>query len=558
MRREEQIPVWMLIGILLLALLCEGGSALYETFGIGMLVLVVLFLIGKKCGKLRLFCGRLWIPTALLFGGSILALCTTTSHGMAFLGIVKLLVLSSMVLLWMQLEKGQQEVVLWMIPWSGAAVTVLSAIGYFIPSLQGLLFTLDRMHGPFPYANVCGLYMMIGLLLLCYLYEGKKIDLRFGLLFVSLFAGVLLTGCRSVFVLTILSLVYVVICYRSLRLVIIGGSGVLLAGGVAYVLLTGDTAGVGRFVTTSLHSATLAERIICWRDGLQVLLAHPLGLGYKGFTMMENAVQTGPYAVQYVHNDWLQVALDHGILGLLGFLGLFGWALWKQRGMKRWMLLMLAIHFFVDFSLQYTLIAGITLFLFPWETLPEKQFPFDRVCIGATVLLGGCFLWLGIADGFRKVEDYKTSLRIYPWNWQVRMFDLVQDPTLETIPERVEILLRKNPWNPTAYNAWSIYFAQQENYTFAIDKAKVAVKYHRYDMTSYDNLILFYGQGIESCRNQGNQKLAEKWQGDLAETYAQWQQLQDAQDALSRQIAKDDAYDLNDMSEEILEYYGVR
>ncbi|MBQ2504559.1 MAG: hypothetical protein II528_09550, partial [Lachnospiraceae bacterium] len=94
MRREEQIPVWMLIGILLLALLCEGGSALYETYGIGMLVLVVLFLIGKKCGKLRLFCGRLWIPTAFLFGGSILALCTTTSHGMAFLGIVKLLVLS--------------------------------------------------------------------------------------------------------------------------------------------------------------------------------------------------------------------------------------------------------------------------------------------------------------------------------------------------------------------------------------------------------------------------------------------------------------------------------
>ena len=558
MSREEQIPVWMLIGILLLALLCEGGSALYETYGIGLLVLVVLFLIGKKCGKLRLFCGRLWIPTALLFGGSILALFTTTSHGMAFLGLMRMMVPAILAVLWMQLEKGQQEVVLWMIPWSGAAVTVLSAIGYFIPPLQKLFFILDRMRGFFPYANVCGLYMMLGLLLLCYLYEGKKIDLRFGLLFLSLFAGVLLSGCRSVFVLTILSLVYVVICYRSLRLVIIGGSGVLLAGGVAYVLLTGDTAGVGRFVTTSLHSATLAERIICWRDGLQVLLAHPLGLGYKGFTMMENAVQTGPYSVQYVHNDWLQVALDHGIFGLLGFLGLFGWALWKQRGMKRWMLLMLAIHFFVDFSLQYTLIAGITLFLFPWETLPEKQFPFDRVCIGATVLLCGCFLWLGIADGFRKGEDYKTSLRIYPWNWQVRMFDLVQDPTLETIPERVEILLRENPWNPTAYNAWSIYFAQQENYTFAIDKAKVAVKYHRYDMTSYDNLILFFGRGIESCRNQGNQKLAEKWQGDLAETYAQWQQLQDAQDALSRQIAKDDAYDLNDMSEEILEYYGVK
>ncbi|MBQ2316732.1 MAG: O-antigen ligase family protein [Lachnospiraceae bacterium] len=557
MSREEQIPVWMLIGILLVTLLWGGGNTLYESFGLGVLVTFLLLFLVWKQRNLRLYVGRIWIPIALLFVGSILALFTTTSHGMAFLGLMQMMVPAALAVVWMQLEKKQQEVVLWMIPWSGAAITVMSAIGYFIPPLQGLLFTLDRMRGPFPYANVCGLYMMIGLLLLFYLQEEKKVTLRFGCLFVALFAGVLFSGCRSVFVLTVLSLIYAVIRYRTMRTVILVEGGVLLTAGLGYVFITGDTTGVGRFVTTSLHSATLAERIICWRDGWSVFLAHPLGLGYKGFTMMENAVQTGPYAVQYVHNDWLQMALDHGFLGFFGFLGLFAWAVWKQKGIKRWILLMLAIHFFVDFSLQYTLIAGILLFLFPWELLPEKRIAARGIMTGMFVVLCGCFLWLGIADGLRKAGDYKASLQVYPWNWQVRMFDLAEDTTAETVPERVEALLRQNPWNPTAYNAWSIYYAQQENYTFAIDKAKVAVKYHRYDMASYDNLILFYGRGIESCRSQGNLKLAEKWQAELGEIYTQWQMLQQEQDVLSNRIAKEDAYKLSDLSTEILEYYGI-
>jgi hypothetical protein len=177
--------------------------------------------------------------------------------------------------------------------------------------------------------------------------------------------------------------------------------------------------------------------------------------------------------------------------------------------------------------------------------------------IGVFVVLCGCFLWLGIADGLRKAGDYKASLQVYPWSWQVRMFDLTEDTTNETIPARVEVLLGENPWNPTAYNAWSIYYAKQENYTFAIDKAKAAVKYHRYDMASYDNLILFYGRGIESCRSQENLKLAEKWQAELGEIYTQWQVLQQEQDVLSNRIAMDDAYKLSDLSVEILEYYGI-
>lgn len=557
MKREEQIPVWMIIGILLVALLCGGGNVLYGTLGLGVLAIAAnLFLVWKQ-RHLRLYIGRLWIPVAFLFFGSMLALVTTTSRGMAFLGLIQMMVPVVLTVLWMQLEKKQQDAVLWMIPYSGAVLTVLCGIGFFIPPLREVFFLVNRMRGLFPYANVCGLYMMIGLLFLFYLYEDKKVDWRFGCLFIALFAGVLLSGCRSVFVLTVMSLVYGMGRYRAMRPMILVGGGVLLAAGIGYVLMTGDTAGVGRFVTTSLHSATLAERIICWRDGWQVFLDHPLGLGYKGFTMMENAVQTGPYAVQYVHNDWLQIALDCGFLGFFGFAGLYGWALWKQQGIKRWMLIVLAIHFFVDFSLQYTLIATILFVLFPWEQLPERKWESRGVMTGVAVVLCGCFLWLGIADGLRKFGDYKASLQIYPWNWQVRMFDLVEDTTMETIPERVEALLKENPWNPTAYNAWSIYYAQQENYTFAIDKAKVAVKYHRYDMTSYDNLILFYGRGIEACLHQGNQKLAEKWQEELAETYGQWQVLQQEQDALSNRIAKDDAYELNDLSLEILEFYGV-
>ena len=543
MTLEKKLLTAFIITIIGATVLCGGGNILYVTYGVGILVVAGLLTLLWEKGYLVVLKSRIWYALGVLF--------------MGFLGMLRLAVGGVFLLLMMQTDEEERQMALSAIPWMGVAITVICGPCFFLPALHDTFYTLNRLTGPFPYANICAMFFLVGIVLLLGSYGERKPDLVFYLQFAVLFAGVLLTGCRSVFVLVLPALLYSFLKRKRLRLPlgIMAGGGMVAAG--AYALLSGDTSGIGRFATTSVHSATLSERIICWRDGWSVFLQHPLGLGYKGFTMLENAIQTGPYEVQYVHNDWLQLLLDHGVLGFVGFTTLFIWMVVRQKEEKRLLLILLAIHFFVDFSLQYEVTVLILLLLLPLQGLQEVRVEKRGLCTAAGTLLIVLLVWTSIADIYRKVGNYAASIRVYSWNWQVRMFDIASGTDIETIPERAEVLLQQNPWNPTAYNAWSIYYQRHENYSFAIDKGKAALRLHTYDMTAYDNLILYYGQAIEQAKGEGNEKLVLKWTEELQDLYDQWEQLQEDQDELSRQIAKDDAYDLSDLSLKMLAYYHI-
>lgn len=557
--KNQGLCTYVGVGMLVAAVVFGGLSQLVSGFGMALVVLACMWLCWQHRGYLVVKKDWILVGPGLMLLGALIATIATPAHGMGFLGIMRLLAVALFVLLlWQVPTESIPRIWSWM-PLLGTILVLFCAICFFIPGLRDEMYVAGRLSGTFHYANVCGLFLLFGLVAL--LMEEPLFHSRilFDFQLICLLLGILWTGARTVFVLTILSLGYAVLQKVHRREVLLLG-GSVLAATCGYVLVTGNMDSIGRFMTTSLHSATLAERVICWRDGFSVLLAHPLGLGYKGFAMLENAIQTGPYSVQYVHNDWLQMALDYGVIGGIGFLVFYGMAMVRTRGWRRWLLVILAINLFFEFSLQFQMMVWLLLLLLPWqETGEERRLSLPPLArCGALVVLMALFFWIGLADGMTQVKDYKASMTIYPWNWQVRMFDLTADMTQETIPERVEVLLQQNPWNPTAYNAWSIYYQRNQNYFLAINKGRAAVKLHTYDMASYDNLILFYGQAIEKSRADGNEKLVTKWTKELQEVYNQWVELQECQDALSRQIARKDAYQLNERSLEILNYYQIK
>ncbi|MCR4999185.1 MAG: O-antigen ligase family protein [Lachnospiraceae bacterium] len=560
MHTNTSISRILLGGLLLLSVLLQRSNQLSVMYFLGILSATGFLLLIWRQSKIVLCSREMVIGPLVLLIGSIIAVISTPSHGMAILGILRLVCDGLFVLFLLQVSSEERDHVLELIPAIGCGIVITGCITFFIPALQREFFVLQRLGGHFFYANALGLYLLIGWVILVFQYREQYPKVLFYLQFVCLLCGIFWTGSRSAFMLLVPSICFIAARMTKQRIFLLLFSIAILLSFVCYVFLTGNTTSFGRFVTTSLHSGTLIERIICWRDGWTVLLANPLGLGYKGFTMMENAIQTGPYSVQFVHNDWLQIALDHGIIGFVGFTTFILMCLWKQRSMKRWLLITIGIIMFVDFNMQYESIVLVFLLLIPWETeqSPAVTVPLPRKPIGIVVATSICCLglgWLAVADLASLTGHYKTSMAMYPWNWQVRMYDLSSDMTLETIPARAEELLKQNPWNPTAYNALSIYYDKQNNYTFAIDRAKNAVKYHRYDFANYDNLILFYGRGIESALADGNETVANKWIEQLEAIPEEIIEFRLAQDELSNSIAKDDAYQLSDLSLEILAYY---
>ena len=95
---------------------------------------------------------------------------------------------------------------------------------------------------------------------------------------------------------------------------------VSFAGAFAYVTFTGDFQNIGRFLTSSLNSSTLLGRLLYWQDGIKILMDYPMGCGWRGYSFLQGLYQTGVYEVRYIHNDYLQLMLDGGILPGLLFL----------------------------------------------------------------------------------------------------------------------------------------------------------------------------------------------------------------------------------------------
>ena len=110
------------------------------------------------------------------------------------------------------------------------------------------------------------------------------------------------------------------------------GSGASLSLHLGYPLLPG-------FISNRLQGLRANEnaiqRAVFFRDGIRIFMDHPiLGAGLGGFESLLYGYQDFRYETKYVHNHYIQVLLDCGIIGLIlyaALLVLTAAALWQGR-----------------------------------------------------------------------------------------------------------------------------------------------------------------------------------------------------------------------------------
>lgn len=111
-----------------------------------------------------------------------------------------------------------------------------------------------------------------------------------------------------------------------------------------YVLLPG-------FIANRLQglwaNQNAIQRIVFFADGMKLFRRSPIvGLGMGAFENGSSSVQSFYYEAKHVHNQYIQVMIDTGIVGLLLFLGLLGVsaaAVWLSRKKENWEPLMPAL-----------------------------------------------------------------------------------------------------------------------------------------------------------------------------------------------------------------------
>ena len=480
-----------------------GGFHEYLSAGCS-LALCLLFLLRLRKNKSLHFTPNLPNVTLLCFPFLYLLVSLwAVDRGTALFGFVKFLPLSFFTLAVSDREE-ERDNILWWLPWAGAAQTLTGAVLMRVPALEQWFSVAGRLSGFFQYANTFGLFLMMGVLVLLTKERLRPAD--YVCLAVLIF-GVLLSGSRTTAVLTAVFAVAAVVTGKNKRVrwtALLVLAGIVLAVG-GYAVFRGDYSAAGRFLRLSLTESTFVGRLLYWKDGLRLLPAHPFGLGYLGWSYLQFSSQTGVYAVQFIHNEFLQILLDVGIPGGLLVAAAVAAAFFSKsadRG-RRILLLGFCGHLLMDFDLQF--VAMLLLFAALLYTPGEKRLTLSHKAAAAVpcAALTLFCLWLGIAQGLYHFKRYEASAALCPFDTPAQVALMENSGTGKKGLALADRVIKQNPYVPSAYGVKAAAAFEEGDIEAMAENKLRQIRCAPYQITVYDEYcdMLAVGFGLYKKQN---------------------------------------------------------
>ncbi len=442
----------------------------------------------------------------------------------------------------MQLSENQRQQLLSQVPKIGCIMVAMGGLAYIIRPLYGFFYTAGRLGGCFQYANVFALFCLMGLLLAASHEAGTRRE-QWGCILQVLFlvVGILLSGSRTVALFMILFSLLFAMKQKNFRRVFLPLIAVALAGAGIYAAMTGNMQNVGRFLTASLQSSTFLGRLLYAKDGLRLVWQHPFGLGYLGYRYMEPSVQTGVYSVRFVHNGFLQVALDIGIFPCILLVFIFCRNIVTKRNhfTERMLLLLLALHSMVDFCFEFTGMWLLLVLLLPQQYGKQinmavgGKLAFYKV--GALLLsVASCFI--GAAMIPRYFGDAALSVSLIPFYTEAATERLVLETDTGKAVKLAQEILGRNAYIPEAYDVLAVASYQQEEYQEMSKWKKESIRLRRYDTDSYERYIILLSQAIEAAGKEGNQEMQRGLLEDVVAVARRIEKVKEETDPLAYRI----------------------
>lgn len=350
-----------------------------------------------------------------------------------------------------------------MLPWIGAALVVTGA-GFG-------LYRDGRLESLLQYANALAIVLLVAIVFGVVGYVQQRRPLGLCLLAVNA-AGLLLTFSRAVWVLWLAAGFAALLWFSGMRqrrawLHI----GLAHLGGLALAMAVKRDPFFFWQRVASIHPGTSEFRIrlVYWKDSLGMIADHWWGGGGGGgWNVLLPLYRSEEYFVRYVHNHYVQTAVDIGVFGLLMFL------LWlllfyaasfrmlaRSRGEgkgKEPLTLKgvivagacMTLHAGFDIDLSFPLLFGLLVLLAAYPRLEGRSLQFAGFgkmgAAAAVFLLAGVVWWSWLAAGYLyKREGNRLALsgrhpeaqaafvraeRLLPWSSAV-LYDAAKNLVLQ-------------------------------------------------------------------------------------------------------------------------------
>lgn len=475
--------LFRIMEILLLVYPFIGGLYAPWQWGIAMLcngaLLTLVWILTKH---IRLFSDLVsGVSLAVIAAGAAWNLLIGLDRDASWMGLLRLCGWLLFALLVLQWPLKQRQRLLMCVPVSGAVAVAVSLLAGLNPAWRPFFYEADRLAGPFQYANSFALFLLIGLMMLPpvwprLLWSGVALLLLF---------GIVATGSRSGLILLALWISFLLVRRHQVRR-LVPLLGIIAATGASIALWNNGWV-FARFLKVGSLS-TVWGRLLYNKDGIRLLLQRPLGVGYLGWFYLQRMIQTGVYNVRYVHNDWLQMALDYGLPAALALLVLVIWRL-RKGVLCPTAAVCIALHCLLDPDLEFQCLMFFwILALTPCTELPAK--PLRHLFVPCI------FAWIAMLLVLpRTAADISyhfggdQASRLAPADTEYATQQMLNATTLSQAAEQARAILERNTFVPVAWQILAEDALSRGAYEDMATAQRQAVLLLKYDQNVYDEAM---------------------------------------------------------------------
>ena len=428
----------------------------------------------------------------------------------AFFGVLKFMPIVPFYLIVSQYDDERKSGFLDCIPYSGAIMTVISAALKPWYTFRYYFYNGGRMTGLFQYANAFAIFLLVGIIILLL---NRKLSVINIVTLIALIAGIFLSGSRTVFVLTVLFVAAVCVYKKETRKYAIPSFLIILGIVVGAALISGKTGVATRFLSTSLAQSSFLGRLLYFKDALPVIIKKPFGLGYLGYYYYQSEFQTGRYIVRYIHNDFLQIFVDIGIIpGVL-----FAASVLKNLISKRtpvtykFVIAAISMHCLLDFDLQYLAIFFILITAMSFDKKKEIiiKKPWKRTfCFFSAVKALAC-MYFCVALCLYTFGFSERSYNMYDKNTEIEIEILKNSTTAQDVSKAAYNILSHNKNVAMAYDAQARVAQAYGKYEQMIELKKKAVSVARFNAFEYTDFYNLLRESIEKAEENGDVRSRE-------------------------------------------------
>lgn len=500
-KKAENIDVLLLKILLFISPFLFGLYYEFSSYFAQIFILTILLIKLCKNKKCKINLNFSSIALTIISVGYLLTCIYAVDKGMAILGFLKFTIPLTFGFLLMQYNQEETIDMMKLIPISGVIMVIISLLFKYIPFLPDVFYLQNgRMMGFLQYANTFALFLLIGIIYSANYIKGKTKVIIYNII---LLLGILISGCRTVQVLTLLNYIIMIVKKKELRIYFIALLIVTIAGTITYVLITRNFNTIGRYLTISMASRSLQERILYYKDVIPLILKNPFGLGYMGYSYIQPQIQTGIYQAAYVHNDFLQLVLDIGIIPAIIFvIAIIKSLISKEKTLCiKLILLTIALHLLIDFDLQFMiifLILVITLNL--WDG-KKCEFEVNKMSIMAIGFISiAIYLYFALTTFFHYIEKDEISAKMYPIYTEANIQIADKYMKIEDLINANKIaskILETNKELGMAHNIKAYYYLNNKNWNLMAQSKKRHLDINKYDINEYENYVLMLSKAIE-------------------------------------------------------------